>query len=139
MAEEDAKPKGPDLSKGVALASFPESGMLTGHVGEDEVLLVHRDGEVFAVSAHCTHYHGPLADGLVVDGTVRCPWHHACFDLSTGKALHAPAFDPLGRWKVEQRDGMVFVGSGYVGLRNGGPGNILPAFAPSFSETASGI
>ena len=110
MAEEDAKPKGLDLSKGVALSSFPESGMLTGHVGEDEVLLVRRDGQVFAVSAHCTHYHGPLADGLVVDGTVRCPWHHACFDLSTGEALHAPAFDPLGCWKVEQRDGVVFVG-----------------------------
>ena len=110
MAEEDAKPKGPDLSKGIALASFPESGMLTGHVGEDEILLVRRDGQVFAVSAHCTHYHGPLADGLVVDGTVRCPWHHACFDLSTGEALHAPAFDPLGCWKVEQRDGVVFVG-----------------------------
>jgi NADPH-dependent 2,4-dienoyl-CoA reductase/sulfur reductase-like enzyme/nitrite reductase/ring-hydroxylating ferredoxin subunit len=79
-------------------------------VGEDEVLLVRRDGEVFAISAHCTHYHGPLADGLVVGGTVRCPWHHACFDLSTGEALHAPAFDPLSCWKVEQRDGMVFVG-----------------------------
>jgi NADPH-dependent 2,4-dienoyl-CoA reductase/sulfur reductase-like enzyme/nitrite reductase/ring-hydroxylating ferredoxin subunit len=110
MTEEDAKPKGPDLSKGVALTLFPENGMLTGHVGEDEVLLVRRDGEVFAVSAHCTHYHGPLADGLVVDGTVRCPWHHACFDLSTGEALHAPAFDPLSCWKVEQRDGLVFVG-----------------------------
>jgi len=110
MAEEDAKPKGPDLSKGITLSSFLENGMLTGHVGEDEVLLVRRDGQVFAVSAHCTHYHGPLADGLVADGTVHCPWHHACFDLSTGEALHAPAFDPLTCWKVEQRDGMVFVG-----------------------------
>ena len=109
MAEQDAKPKGPDLSKGIALSSFPENGMLTGHVGEDQVLLVRRDGEVFAISPHCTHYHGPLAEGLVVGGTVRCPWHHACFDLGTGEALHAPAFDPLACWKVEQRDGMVFV------------------------------
>jgi len=110
MAEEDAKPKGPDLSKGVALTSFPENGMLTGQVGEDEVLLVRRGAEVFAIAPHCTHYHGPLADGLAGDGTIRCPWHHACFDLSTGEALHAPAFDPLACWKVEQRDGMVFVG-----------------------------
>ena len=110
MAEEDANPKGPDLSKGVALSSFPESGMLTGHVGEDEVLLVRGDGEVFAIAPHCTHYHGPLADGLAARGTIRCPWHHACFDLRTGEALHAPAFDPLACWKVEQRDGMVFVG-----------------------------
>jgi len=110
MAEEDAKPKGPDLSKGVALTSFPENGMLTGQVGEDEVLLVRCGAEVFAIAPHCTHYHGPLADGLAGDGTIRCPWHHACFDLSTGEALHAPAFDPLACWKVEQRDGMVFVG-----------------------------
>src|SRR6185437_10836761 len=91
------------------LSSFPESGMLTGQVGEDEVLLVRRDAEVFAIAPHCTHYHGPLAEGLAVDGTIRCPWHHACFDLSTGEALHAPAFDPLACWKVEQRDGQVFV------------------------------
>jgi len=110
MAEEDAKPKGPDLSKGVALSSFPENGMLTGQVGEDEVLLVRRDADVFAIAPHCTHYHGPLTDGLAARGTIRCPWHHACFDLRTGEALHAPAFDPLACWKVEQRDGMVFVG-----------------------------
>jgi NADPH-dependent 2,4-dienoyl-CoA reductase/sulfur reductase-like enzyme/nitrite reductase/ring-hydroxylating ferredoxin subunit len=110
MAEEDTKPKGPDLGKGIALTAFPESGMLTGHVGEDEVLLVRRDGELFAISPHCTHYHGPLAEGLVVDGTIRCPWHHACFDLTSGEALRAPAFDPLTSWTVEQRDGLVFVG-----------------------------
>ena len=109
MAEEDAKPKGPDLSQGVALTLLPENGMLAGHVGEDEVLLVRQGADIFALSAHCTHYHGPLADGLVVDGTVRCPWHHACFDLRSGEALHAPAFDPLACWKVEQRDGTIFV------------------------------
>jgi apoptosis-inducing factor 3 len=64
---------------------------------------------VFAVGAHCTHYHGPLADGLIVDGAVRCPWHHACFDLRTGEALRAPAFIPVDTWSVEQRDGKIFV------------------------------
>jgi NADPH-dependent 2,4-dienoyl-CoA reductase/sulfur reductase-like enzyme/nitrite reductase/ring-hydroxylating ferredoxin subunit len=106
---EDDKPKGPDFTQGVAQDAFPENGMLTGLVGDEEVLLVRRDGDIFAVSAHCTHYHGPLADGLVTDGAIRCPWHHACFDLRTGQALHAPAFDPLACWKVEQRDGKVFV------------------------------
>jgi NADPH-dependent 2,4-dienoyl-CoA reductase/sulfur reductase-like enzyme/nitrite reductase/ring-hydroxylating ferredoxin subunit len=110
MAEGDTKPKGPDLTEGVAPASFPENGMLLGHVGADEVLLVKRGADIFAIAAHCSHYHGPLADGLVVDGTIRCPWHHACFDLRSGEALHAPAFDPLDCWKVEQRDGKIFVG-----------------------------
>jgi nitrite reductase/ring-hydroxylating ferredoxin subunit len=109
MAEDSAKPKGPDLSKGVAPFLLDEKGMLAGHVGEDEVLLVMHDKEIFAVSALCTHYHGPLAEGLVVDGTVRCPWHHACFDLKSGEALRAPAFDSLDCWKVEERDGKIFV------------------------------
>ena len=69
-----------------------------------------RGTEVFAVAALCSHYHGPLVEGLLVEDTVRCPWHHACFDLRTGEALRAPAFTPLARWSVEQRDGMIFVG-----------------------------
>jgi NADPH-dependent 2,4-dienoyl-CoA reductase/sulfur reductase-like enzyme/nitrite reductase/ring-hydroxylating ferredoxin subunit len=109
MAEENAKPTGPDFTKGIALATLPEDGMLVGHVGEEEVLLVRSNADIFALAAHCTHYHGPLVDGLVVDGTVRCPWHHACFDLRSGEALHAPAFEPLTCWRVEQRDGSVFV------------------------------
>src|ERR1700742_2110506 len=106
---EDDKPKGPDLTLGVAQDAFPENGLLTGLVGDEEVLLVRRDGDIFAISAHCTHYHGPLADGLVTDGAIRCPWHHACFDLRTGEALHAPAFAPLTCWKVEQHDSSIFV------------------------------
>jgi NADPH-dependent 2,4-dienoyl-CoA reductase/sulfur reductase-like enzyme/nitrite reductase/ring-hydroxylating ferredoxin subunit len=78
-------------------------------VGEEQVLLVRQGMDVFAIGALCTHYHGPLVDGLVVDDTVRCPWHHACFDLRTGEALHAPAFSPLACWLVEQRAGKVFV------------------------------
>ena len=90
MAQEQTPPTGPDLTQGVALADFVD-GKLVGHVGEDEVLLVHGGTEVFAVAAHCSHYHGPLGEGIVVENTVRCPWHHACFDLRTGEALRAPA------------------------------------------------
>ena len=64
---------------------------------------------MFAVGAQCTHYNGPLAEGLIVGDTVRCPWHHACFDLRTGEALRAPAFSPVDTWSVEQRDGKIVV------------------------------
>ncbi|HEY2388874.1 MAG TPA: FAD-dependent oxidoreductase [Candidatus Binatia bacterium] len=104
-----ATPAGPDLAQGIDDAQLADGGKLVGHVGDDEVLLVRRGEDIFAVDAHCTHYHGPLVDGLVVDETVRCPWHHACFDLRTGEALHAPALSPLSCWQVEQRDGRIFV------------------------------
>jgi apoptosis-inducing factor 3 len=108
MAEDQSK-SGPDFTQGITLESLPDGGKLAGHVGEAEVLLVRLGGEIFAIDALCSHYHGPLAEGLVVDGTVRCPWHHACFDLRTGEALRAPALSPLACWSVEQRDGLVFV------------------------------
>jgi NADPH-dependent 2,4-dienoyl-CoA reductase/sulfur reductase-like enzyme/nitrite reductase/ring-hydroxylating ferredoxin subunit len=109
MAQDRTEPKGPDLSRGVPLTELSDGGMLVGHLAEDEVLLVRRGDVVFALDAHCTHYHGPLVDGLVVGETVRCPWHHACFDITTGEAVRAPAFSPLSCWTVEQRDGKVFV------------------------------
>jgi NADPH-dependent 2,4-dienoyl-CoA reductase/sulfur reductase-like enzyme/nitrite reductase/ring-hydroxylating ferredoxin subunit len=100
----------PDLKKGVPLASIPDGGKLLGTVGEEEVLLVRRGTELFAVGAHCTHYQGPLAEGLVVGDEVRCPWHHACFSLRTGEALRAPALDPIQCWRVERVGDAVVVG-----------------------------
>ncbi|RWQ68562.1 FAD-dependent oxidoreductase [Mesorhizobium sp.] len=110
MAEGHAKPSGPDLVEGIALSDLPDGGKLLGHCGDEQVLLVRRGAEVFAVGATCTHYGGPLVEGLVVEDTVRCPWHHACFDLRTGEALRAPAFNPLACWSTEQRDNRIFVG-----------------------------
>ena len=110
MAQDDKKPSGPDLTKGIPSADLAEGAMLTGYIGDDDVLLVRQAGKVSAIGAHCTHYHGPLADGLVVDNTIRCPWHHACFDLASGEALAAPALSPLSCWRVEERGGKIFGG-----------------------------
>src|SRR3984885_6938889 len=109
MAQDPSKLAGPDLTKGIAMADLSDGGKLVGRVGDDQVLLVRRGSEVFAVDALCTHYHGALVDGLVVGDTVRCPLHHACFDLRSGEAVAAPAFTPLACWSVEQRDGQIFV------------------------------
>ena len=99
----------PDLKRGISLASIPDGGKLLGVVDGEEVLLVRRGTQFFAVGAYCTHYHGPLADGFVVNDEVRCPWHHACFSLRTGEALRAPALDPIQCWHVEQVGEEVFV------------------------------
>jgi NADPH-dependent 2,4-dienoyl-CoA reductase/sulfur reductase-like enzyme/nitrite reductase/ring-hydroxylating ferredoxin subunit len=91
------------------LSDIPDGGTLPGNVGDEAVLLSRRGEEVFAISATCTHYSGPLAEGVIVGDTVRCPWHHACFDLRTGEALRAPALTPVACWRVERRGEKVVV------------------------------
>jgi NADPH-dependent 2,4-dienoyl-CoA reductase/sulfur reductase-like enzyme/nitrite reductase/ring-hydroxylating ferredoxin subunit len=108
MAEEQAAPAGPDLAQGVALSDFSGETLL-GHVGDQDVLVVRSGPEIFAIDAHCSHYHGPLAEGLVVGDSIRCPWHHACFDLRTGEATRAPALNALAVWKVEREGDRIFV------------------------------
>ena len=101
MSSEKPKLNGPDLAQAIELSSIPDGTMLLGHVQGEPVLLARRGDEVFAIGAICTHYGAPLEQGLLVGDTVRCPWHHACFDLRTGEALRAPALDPVSRWRVE--------------------------------------
>ena len=84
---EAAKPSEPDFAQGIARDQIPLEGTLAGHVGAEAVLLSRLDGRLHAVSATCTHYGAPLAEGLASGGVVRCPWHHACFDLVTGEAF----------------------------------------------------
>jgi len=108
MADEQAPPSGPDLTLGIELSEFTGETLL-GHVGEEDVLLVRSGSDIFAIDAHCSHYHGPLAEGLVVGESIRCPWHHACFDLRTGEAAHPPALNPLAVWQVEQNGNRIFV------------------------------
>ncbi len=100
---------GPNLSEGVEAKAIEEGKALLGHAGGEAVMLVRRGDAVFAVGATCTHYSGPLAEGLVVDKTVRCPWHHACFDLETGEAVRAPALAPIACFEVETRGEKLYV------------------------------
>ena len=102
---------GPDLAKGVSLSRIADGAILQGHAHGEPVVLARRGERVFAVGAFCSHYGAPLADGLLVGDTVRCPWHHACFSLRTGEALRAPALDAISCWHVEQRQGAVYVGA----------------------------
>ena len=109
MTQLETKLEGLDFRQGIEPAAIPEGTMLLGHVRDEAVLLIRRRGEVFAIGAFCTHYGAPLRDGLLVGDTVRCPWHHACFDLVSGEALRAPALNPTSSWRVEQRGGLVYV------------------------------
>src|SRR6187401_3115567 len=103
MAEGSSELEGPNFEKGDEIGNVRDGEMLLGHAFGEAVLVARRGGELFAIGATCTHYHGPLAEGIVVGDTVRCPWHHACFSLRTGEALRAPALNPVATWTVERR------------------------------------
>ena len=109
MSDTEKSVDGPDLTQGVVAAELADGSMLRGHVGGAPALLVRCGAELLAIAANCSHYGGPLADGIVVGDTMRCPWHHACFSLRTGAALRPPALNPLTCWRVEQQGGMAFV------------------------------
>jgi NADPH-dependent 2,4-dienoyl-CoA reductase/sulfur reductase-like enzyme/nitrite reductase/ring-hydroxylating ferredoxin subunit len=109
MATGQAPAGGPDFTKGVEIADLTEGVPLLGHVGDEAVILVRRGDEIFALGAHCTHYGGPLAEGLVTGEAIRCPWHHACFSLRTGAAERAPALNPVDCWAVARQGDMVQV------------------------------
>jgi NADH dehydrogenase FAD-containing subunit/nitrite reductase/ring-hydroxylating ferredoxin subunit len=102
---------GPDFEVGIALADVPEGTPVLGHAHGEPIVIVRLGDEVCAVGASCSHYGGPLGEGLVVGGTLRCPWHHARFDLRTGDALGAPALSPVGCYEVLRKDGRCVVRS----------------------------
>src|SRR6478736_5629007 len=108
MSDQKDRPK-LDLSKGIAASTLEYGKMIVGRVGDADVLLARVGEELFAVRAQCSHYRGPLADGIIVGDTVRCPWHHACFSLRTGEAVRAPALDPIPCWRVDREGDRVFV------------------------------
>jgi len=118
MAGHDAALRGPDLAAGVRESEVPDEGVLLGHAHGESVLLARHRGEIFAVGATCPHYGGPLAEGIVADGTIRCPWHHAAFDLATGGVVRPPARDGISCWRVETAGGVVRVGAGRTADRS---------------------
>ena len=101
--------QGPDLSQGIPLDQLADGKMLVGHVGGEDVLLVRRGQEHFRSRRALHPLSWPACRRFRVGDTVRCPWHHACFDLRTGEALQAPARSPIACWAVEQRDGKIWV------------------------------
>ena len=144
MGGDNTTPTGPDLGRGIPVNDLTDGGLLAGHVGQKSVLLARLGSEWFAIDPVCSHYSGPLPEGLMVGDTVRCPWHHACFSLRTGEALRPPALNDLSRWVVELRDGRVYV-TGKAPKpappagpsRTGGPSSIVIIGAGAAGESAA--
>ncbi|MGH7688506.1 MAG: FAD-dependent oxidoreductase, partial [Gemmatimonadaceae bacterium] len=108
MSDQTPTLPGPDFGAGVPRDVVRDTPTL-GHANGEPILVTRIDGVVCAIGAVCSHYGGPLAEGRAESGTVRCPWHHACFSLRTGATLRPPALFDLPRYRVEEQNGTVFV------------------------------
>lgn len=106
----EIKLSGPDLAtEGMPTESIRSEVPAVGHYDGKPVVLLQNEMGVHAVGGKCTHYGAPLGDGFSAEGQIRCPWHHAAFDLASGEAVGAPALNPIPVYDTEVRDGSVFV------------------------------
>lgn len=85
------------------------------YLNGQQVALFRVGGRFYAIGNRCSHARGPLSEGelSVCDDAcvVTCPWHFAQFDLETGKVIDGVASAPVPTYRVEVRDGVVYVGT----------------------------
>jgi len=79
-------------------------------IEDGKVLLCNVGGKVSALGSKCTHYGAPMVKGVLTgDGRITCPWHGACFNASNGDIENAPAIDALPSFKLQEKDGSVYI------------------------------
>lgn len=76
---------------------------------ESTLIILNVDGEFYGIADLCTHDGGPLADADLHGFNIECPRHGACFDIRSGKVTRLPATDPIPTYRVEVRDGEIWV------------------------------
>jgi 3-phenylpropionate/trans-cinnamate dioxygenase ferredoxin subunit len=86
----------------------------SGHVkvyesGGKRIAVCNVEGTFKAVADLCTHDGGPLGEGELVDHQIECPRHGARFDVDTGKAMCLPAIIAIATYKIEERNGELWV------------------------------
>ena len=94
--------------------ALPASELAEGEMRPCEIqgrtlLLTRIKGEIRAMEAHCCHYGAPLAEGLLHRQRLYCPWHHACFDATSGRQLEPCGLDHLHTYPVRETAGMIHV------------------------------
>jgi len=71
------------------------------HVNDERIVIGRTESEFVAFDDHCTHRGGTLADGVMICGTVQCPWHGSQFNVKTGGVKAGPAKEPIKTYKIE--------------------------------------
>jgi uncharacterized membrane protein/nitrite reductase/ring-hydroxylating ferredoxin subunit len=77
------------------------------HLDGKRVVLARTEAGWVAFQDACTHRGGSLAGGVMICGTVQCPWHGSQFDARTGAVKAGPAKQPIEAFTVNERDGQI--------------------------------
>jgi nitrite reductase/ring-hydroxylating ferredoxin subunit/uncharacterized membrane protein len=78
-------------------------------VGELRIVLARHNGRIYALEERCSHLGGPLADGVLEDGCIQCPWHGSRFALEDGRPVDGPATIPQPCFETRVRNGQIEV------------------------------
>jgi nitrite reductase/ring-hydroxylating ferredoxin subunit/uncharacterized membrane protein len=93
----------------LADADLPEGELRRVEVGERRIVLARQGGHVYALAERCSHLGGPLADGMLEDGCIQCPWHGSRFALEDGRPIDGPASIPQPSFETRVRNGRIEV------------------------------
>ena len=92
-----------------AASDVPENSVISREVGDELVAIYNIGGTFYATEARCTHGMADLADGTLDGDEIECSFHFGKFHVPSGKATEAPCFIALKTYKIEVRDGQIFV------------------------------
>jgi len=90
----------PEFVKVATVDEIPPGRAKLIEVAGNEIAVFNINGEFYAIDNSCTHVGGPLCEGEISGAEVTCPWHGATFDLTNGRALGPPAFEPVNSYPV---------------------------------------
>jgi apoptosis-inducing factor 3 len=79
-------------------------------VDKAKIFLVLLKDTIHALRDRCPHYGAPLHEGLISGRHITCPWHHARFEITTGKLAVPPSLDDLRRFQVKIENGEIYIG-----------------------------
>ncbi|KAJ5201528.1 Pyridine nucleotide-disulfide oxidoreductase dimerization [Penicillium cinerascens] len=124
-----------DISSLASVSPYEKREVEVEGIEDGKVLLLNHDGQVHALSPRCTHYGAPLKNGVVTpDGRLTCPWHGACFKISSGDVEDAPALNALNKFDVFEKNGAVYIRATENDIKSGQRDPVLKCAASKAEE-----
>jgi nitrite reductase/ring-hydroxylating ferredoxin subunit/uncharacterized membrane protein len=89
--------------------AIKEGRTLRVEVKGEVIAIALQNDKLYAFNEFCTHRYGPLSEGAFYNGSVECPWHLSCFDMSTGEVVEGPAKIAIKTYDLKVKEGDIFI------------------------------